>query len=75
MFLRFYLLVLAVLGLLAAHEVSLVVASRGCSLAAVHRLLLAVASLVVEQGLWVHGLSSCGMWALEHQLSSCGAWS
>ena len=22
----------------------------------------------------VHGLSSCRLWALEHQLSNCGAW-
>ena len=22
----------------------------------------------------VHGLSSCGLWALELRLSSCGAW-
>ena len=35
---------------------------------AVHGLLIAVASLVVE-----HGLSSCGSRALEHRLSSCGA--
>ena len=40
---------------------------------AVCGLLIAVASLVVEHGLWVHGLSSCGSWALELRLSSCGA--
>ena len=36
--------------------------SRGCSLVGVHRLLTAVASLIVEQGSRVHGLSSCGAW-------------
>ena len=36
---------------IAAHRLSLVLASRGCSLVAVFRLLIAVASLVVESGL------------------------
>ena len=36
---------------IAAHWLSLVTASRGCSLVAVHRLLIAVASLVVALGL------------------------
>ena len=36
---------------IAALRFSLVVANRGCSLAVVHRLLIAVASLVAEQGL------------------------
>ena len=52
------------------------------SLAAVHRLFITVASLVVGHGLegaWAlvgaaHGLSSCGSKAPEHRLSSCGAW-
>ena len=47
-----------------------------------HRLLIAVASLVVEHGLWdtrasgvvVHGLRSCESQALEHRLNSCGTW-
>ena len=47
----------------AAHGPSLVVASGGCSLIVVHRLLF-----VVE-----HGLSSCHCQTLEHRLSSCGA--
>ena len=59
---------------------SLLTASRGCSLVAVSRLLIAVASLVAEHGLqgaWAlvavaRGLSSCGSQALEHRLSSCG---
>ena len=58
---------------------SLVVVSRGCALV-VHRLLIAVASLVAEHGLkgvWpsviaARGLSSCSSQALEHRLSSCG---
>ena len=69
-------------GLLCCMGFSLVAESRGCSLIAVHRLLIAVASLVAEHRLCVasastvtaHGLSSCGSWALEHRLSSCGIW-
>ena len=52
------------------------------SLVALRRLLIAVASLVVEnglQGMWapivaVRGLSSCGSWTREHRLNSCGLW-
>ena len=52
------------------------------SLVALRRLLIAVASLVVENGLqdmWapvvaVRGLSSCGSWTREHRLNSCGLW-
>ena len=40
----------------AAHGLSLVVASRGSSLIVVHGLLIAVASLVAEQGSRAHGL-------------------
>ena len=36
------------------------------------RLLIAVASLVVDHGLYMHGLSSCGSRALQRRLSSCG---
>ena len=47
----------------------------------VHWLLIVVASLVADRGLWgtqapvlvVHGLSSFGSWVLEHKLSSHGA--
>ena len=42
----------AVLGLHCYVGFSLVVASRGCSLVAVLRLLTEVASLVEEHGLW-----------------------
>ena len=66
--------------MLGLHYFSLVVERGGYSLVVVHRLLIAVASLV-EHGLWfaqasvavAHGLSSCGSWALEHRLNICGA--
>ena len=41
---------------IAAHGRPLVAVSRDCSLVAVLRLLIAVASLVVEHRLWVLGL-------------------
>ena len=40
----------------------------------VRELLIAVASLVAEHGLWVCRLSSCGSHGLECRLSSCGSW-
>ena len=60
-----------------------VAVSSGCSLVAVLRPLIAVASLTVEHGQalgWpasvvaAHRLSSCGLWAPESGPSSCGAW-
>ena len=48
---NFIYLVLAVLGLYCREGFSLVVASRGYSVAVVHELLLASASLVPEHGL------------------------
>ena len=42
----------------------------GFSLIAVHALPVVMASLVVEKGLQVCGLSSCGSWAVEHRLNS-----
>ena len=58
----------------------LVVVSGGSSLAAVSGLLVAVASLAVECGLWgvwasvvaALGLSSCGSQALGHSFNSYG---
>ena len=47
------------------------VTSWGYSLIVVCRLLIVVASLVVEHRT---GFNSCSMWALEHRLSSCGTW-
>ena len=66
------------LGLSCRTVFSLVAASRGYSSVATHRLLIAVVSLVVEDGLWgmrasvtvARGLNSCGSWALEDRLSS-----
>ena len=71
------------LTLLGHHDCvgfSLVVESRGHSLAVVHRLLTVVTSLVAEHGLlglWAsvavaHRHNTCGSWAVEHRLSSCG---
>ena len=64
----------------AVHRLSLVAASRSYSLVMVHRLLIAVASFVVEHGLqnmWTsvvvgQGLSSHDSQALEHRLNTCG---
>ena len=55
-------------------------AGGGSSVVEVHRLLIAVASVIVKHGLQgtgasvvaVSGLSSCGSQALEQSLSSCG---
>ena len=73
--------VLAVLGLHCCSDFSLLAECRGgSSLVEVHRLLIAVASVIVKHGLQgtgasvvaVSGLSSCGSQALEQSLSSCG---
>ena len=71
-----YFYFLAVLGLHCCMGSSLVATSGGFSLVVVYRLLIAVASLVVERGLWgvrasfvAHGLSSCSSWSLEHKLN------
>ena len=65
----------------AVRGLSLVAASRGYSFVVVRGLLTAVAFLCCgAQALGVrasvvvaHGLSSCGLQALERRLSSCGA--
>ena len=62
------------------HRFSLVAASRGYTSAAVHRLPIAVVSLVAEcwlEGRWASaaaapGLNSCGSQAPEHKPNSCG---
>ena len=51
----------------AACKLSLVTVNGGYSLVAVHRLLIAVPSLVVE-----HGFSACGLSIVVHGLS-CSA--
>ena len=63
---------------MAARRLPLVVVSRGHSLVAMHRLLLAVGSLVVEHRLWsipasvaaAPGLSGFGLWVLGSQASA-----
>ena len=73
-------LFLAVIGLHCCTGFSLVMVSGVCS-PVVHGPLIAEASPVEEHGLQstqasvvvIHGLSSCGSWAVEHRLSSCGA--
>ena len=66
---KFIYLFLAELGLCCGTDLSLVATSRGYSLVAVLRLLIAVASLVGE-----HGLSSTqASGAAARGLSSCGA--
>ena len=56
-------------GLLCSAGFSLVAASGGHSLLARHRLLIAVASFVVEHGFYGGGLRSCGSWALDPVLT------
>ena len=73
-----------IIGCLGLHYHTgffLVEASRDCSPVVVCGLLVEVASLVAEHGLWgarasvvvALGLSSCRSRALEHRLNSCGA--
>ena len=72
----FVYLLLSVLSIHCCADLSLVVVSGGYSPVVLHGLLIAVASLVVERGLWgvrasfvAHGLSSCSSWSLEHKLN------
>ena len=39
-----------------------------------HRLSLPLLLLLQSTGLYMHGLSICSSWALEHWLNSCGPW-
>ena len=80
---RFHLFFfLSSLGLHCCTGFSPVVVSRNYSLALACKLLIAVASLVVEhrlQGSWASvvtapGLRTCGSRALKHSLSSCDTW-
>ena len=62
------------LGLYCCVKSSLVAAGGACSLAVVLGLLIAVASLVAEQGLQVcSGFSGCSSWGIEYRLSICGS--
>ena len=65
-------LLLAALGLRCCARAFSSCGEGGLLFVVVHGLLIAVASLVVEHGLYRHtGFSSCGSWPLEHRLSSC----
>ena len=71
---NFIYLFLAVLVLRRCIIFSQVAEIEGYSLAAVHGLLIVVASLVAEQqAVGRVDFSSCGSQALEHGLRSCGA--
>ena len=80
-FFLIYILFLALLGLHCCARAFSSCGERGLLFVAVHGLLIAVASLVVEHGLQgtrasvvvARGLSSCGSQALELRLSSCDA--
>ena len=75
-------LIWAALGLCCCTRAFSSCGERGLLFVVVHGLLIEVASLVAEHGLWalgvwasvvvVRGLSSCGSRALECRLSSCG---
>ena len=63
---------LVVLGLCCCMGFPLAAESGGYPVVMVQGLLIAVASVVVEHRLEVHGLSSFSSQALEHSLSGCG---
>ena len=65
-------LFLAVLALRCCARSFSSCGERGLLFVAVRGLLIAVASLVVEHGLYSAGFSSCGWRDLENRLSSCG---
>ena len=73
---------MALLGLHCCRPAFSSGGERGLSLAEVLGFLIAVAPLVVEQGVQscgpseaaACGFSGCGSWALEHRLGSCGTW-
>ena len=75
-------LFLAVLGLCCCLGSSLVAASGGCSLIAVHGLLIAAqccslwstGSSTRASGVMARGLRAWGSWTLEHRPRSCGTW-
>ena len=75
-----FILLLAALGLRCCAQAFPSCSEQGLLFIAVHRLLIAVAPLCCgARGLGSRasvvvacGLSSCGLWALEHRLSSCG---
>ena len=64
-FLNLFILFVAALGLHCCVWVFSSCRGRGLLFVAVHRLLIAVASLVAEHGLQCVGFSSCAMWAQQ----------
>ena len=80
-FLNFFILFLAALGLRCCVQAFSSCGERGLLLVAMRGLLIAVASLCCgaralgarASVVAAHGLSSCGLRALERRLSSCGA--
>ena len=60
------------LGLCHCLGFSLAAESGGYPVVMVQGLLIAMASLVVEHRLEVHGLRNCSSQALAHRLSGCG---
>ena len=58
----------------AAHRLSLVVASGGYSSLQCAGFSLRWLLLLRSMGFRRTGFCNCGTWALEHRLSSCGAW-
>ena len=67
----FNLFILAALGLCCCTRAFSSCGERGLLFVAVHRLLIAVASLVAEHRLQTRRLSSCGSWA--HLLRDVGS--
>ena len=65
-------LFLAALGLRYCTQAFFSCGEWGLLFVVVCGLLIAVASLVAEHGLWARGLNSCGSRGLECGLSSCG---
>ena len=59
-YIYFYLFILAALGLNFCAQAFSSCGEQGLLFVAVRRLLIGVASLVAEHGLYVCGLSSCG---------------
>ena len=69
----FLIMFLAMLGLRLTRGLFSVVASGSCSLVAVHKLLIAVASLVREHRLWVLGHQQLQPLGSRAQAQHCGA--
>ena len=80
LFKNLYLLIFVCAGSSLLHGLFSSCGEWGLVVVVVHRLLIAVASLVAEHRLYAwapvvaaHVLNNCCSWALEHRLSSYGA--